>query len=230
MEALPSLLRPHRLFRVLVVFVNTLPPVATLPGEHATPIGKSIDKLSCVYLAGGEVLAALPIGHAIYQITFVYVTVCKAEFPLAVWKVALPFAVVGLPVFPGVDALAVRHSGTELAHIVGRVAESGIAVSKIELPMTIDGAVRLMVGLVPEDEQARIVCMSADDLPGLHMASGKWVRNHLGQWGGNTALLAATGEENADDASAALVRAFWRQLRDKLPKVTKLTCKQAVTT
>lgn len=76
-----------------------------------------------------------------------------------------------------------------------------------------------MLGLVPEDEQSRIACMSEGDLPELHMGLGQWVRNHLGLWGDNTTLMAATGEDNADDASAVLVRAFWKQLRDELPRV-----------
>jgi hypothetical protein len=89
----------------------------------------------------------------------------------------------------------------------------------IELPTTIDGAVRLMLGLVPQDEQARIAYMSEGDLPELHMGLGRWVRNHLGLWGENAALMAETGENNADDASAVIVKAFWEQLRGELPKV-----------
>jgi hypothetical protein len=76
-----------------------------------------------------------------------------------------------------------------------------------------------MLGLVPEDEQALVAYMSENDLPGLHMRLGQWVRNHLGLWGDNTALIAATGEDNADDASAVVVKAFWDELRRALPKV-----------
>jgi hypothetical protein len=89
----------------------------------------------------------------------------------------------------------------------------------VELPTTIDLAVRLMLGLVPENEQAQIAYMSEDALPELHMGLGQCVRNHLDLWGDNPALLAATGDHNADDASAALVKAFWDRLRCELPKV-----------
>ena len=92
-------------------------------------------------------------------------------------------------------------------------------MSKTELPATIDGAVRLMLGLVPEEDRSRIAYMSEEDLTGLHMSLGQWVRNHLGLWGDNAALMAATGEVNADDASAVIVRAFWDRLRGELPKV-----------
>jgi hypothetical protein len=76
-----------------------------------------------------------------------------------------------------------------------------------------------MLGLVPEGEQAQIAYMSEEDLPGLHMGLGQWVRNHLGLWGDNAALIAATAENNADDASAVIVRAFWERLRADLPRV-----------
>ena len=94
-----------------------------------------------------------------------------------------------------------------------------VTKNRIELPSTIDGAVRVMLGLVPEEEQARIAYMSEGDLPELHLGLGQWVRNHLSLWGENSALMAATGEGNADDASAEIVKAFWDELRRELPKV-----------
>ena len=45
------------------------------------------------------------------------------------------------------------------------------------------------------------------------------LRNHLGLWKGNHALLSATGEGNADDASAVIVKAFWEKLRSELPRL-----------
>jgi hypothetical protein len=41
----------------------------------------------------------------------------------------------------------------------------------------------------------------------------------LGLWNGNAALLDATGEAHADDASGVIIRAFWLALRAELPKV-----------
>lgn len=88
-----------------------------------------------------------------------------------------------------------------------------------KFPTTVEAAVRLLRGLVPDDEKAKIVLMAEDDLMMLHFGLGQWVRNHLGLWGDNSALLQATGESNADDASGAIVWAFWLKLRDDLPKV-----------
>ena len=86
-------------------------------------------------------------------------------------------------------------------------------------PATVEAAVRLLQGLVPEVEQARIAMMLDDELTALHFGLGQWVRNHLGLWGDNPALLKATGEPNADDASVVIIRAFWQALQDDVPKV-----------
>jgi hypothetical protein len=61
--------------------------------------------------------------------------------------------------------------------------------------------------------------MADDELTTLHFGLGQWVRNHLGLWGDNAALLQATGEPDADGASGMIVCAFWLALRDGLPKV-----------
>ena len=91
--------------------------------------------------------------------------------------------------------------------------------SKVELPATIDAAVRLLRGLVPDAEQSRIAYMQEEELINLHLGLGMWIRNNLGLWQGNAALLDATGEAHPDDAAGAIIRAFWMALRADLPKV-----------
>ena len=88
-----------------------------------------------------------------------------------------------------------------------------------EFPTSVEAAVRLLQDLVPEDEQAKIADMTQDELIALHFGLGQWVRNNLGLWGMNAKLLAATEQENADDASAVIIRDFWQALRDDLPKI-----------
>lgn len=88
-----------------------------------------------------------------------------------------------------------------------------------KFPTTVEAAVRLLQGLVPENEQVKLAALAADDLMTLHFGLGQWIRNHLGLWGANPPLLAATGEANADDASGVIIRAFWQALRDDLPKI-----------
>ena len=94
-----------------------------------------------------------------------------------------------------------------------------VANDQDAFPATVEAAVRLLQGLVPEVEQTKIAMMLEDELTALHFGLGQWVRNHLGLWGDNPALLKATGEPDADDASGAIIRAFWQALRDGLSKV-----------
>lgn len=86
-------------------------------------------------------------------------------------------------------------------------------------PTTVDSAVRLLEGLVPKDEQVKISKFVEADLSMLDFGLGQWVRNNLGLWSDNKALLDATGEVHADDASAVIIRALWLKLRDDLPKI-----------
>jgi hypothetical protein len=86
-------------------------------------------------------------------------------------------------------------------------------------PRTIDEAVRLLLALVPDPEQAKIAAMPENDLIRLHFGLGMWIRNNLGLWQANSPLLEATGETDPDDASGVIIRAFWQRLRDDLPKV-----------
>ncbi|UUZ77398.1 hypothetical protein LP414_09330 [Polaromonas sp. P1(28)-13] len=94
-----------------------------------------------------------------------------------------------------------------------------MADAKNNYPTTVDSAVRLLQELVPENERVKIRLMTEDDLTMLDFGLGQWVRNHFGLWGDNPALLQATGEQHADDASGFIIRAFWLKLRDELPKV-----------
>ncbi len=82
---------------------------------------------------------------------------------------------------------------------------------------TVDAAVRLLQSLVPTAEQERIRAMAESDLWSLHYSLGQWTRNHMGLWGANKALLDATGQISADDASGVVVRAFWERLRSAQP-------------
>ena len=61
--------------------------------------------------------------------------------------------------------------------------------------------------------------MEEDELIRLHRGFGMWIRNNFGLWKGNKALLMETGKRHPDDASAVIITALWRTLRDGLPKV-----------
>jgi len=88
-----------------------------------------------------------------------------------------------------------------------------------EFPTTVDAAVRLLLSMVEESEQAKIAAMDSEDIYTLHFGLGVWIRNHMGFYSGNDQLLMATGETEPDDASMVIIRAFQERLRADLPKI-----------
>lgn len=90
---------------------------------------------------------------------------------------------------------------------------------QVPFPTTVEEAVRVLHGLVPENEQTRIAFMPESEVPTLDFGLGQWVRNSFGLWGANPDLLADTGQQHADDASVVIVRAFWLALKNDLPKL-----------
>jgi len=87
------------------------------------------------------------------------------------------------------------------------------------LPQTVDEAVRLLRGMVPQSEQDRIAAMPEEELMTLDFGLGTWIRNNLGLWQENQVLLNATECHSADDASAVIIHGFWLALREERPKV-----------
>lgn len=77
-----------------------------------------------------------------------------------------------------------------------------------QFPTTVQESVRLLQGLVTADEQEKIALLNQDELITLHFGLGQWIRNNLGLWGDNHALLASTGETNADNVSGVIIHAF----------------------
>ena len=110
-----------------------------------------------------------------------------------------------------------------LRQVLPEVSERRNVVT--DFPETVEAAVRLLQELVPDGERAAIpatavmAAIGGGDLIKLHHGRVQWVRNHLGLWSSNPTLLAATGEQSADDASNEIVRAFWVTLREKLLKL-----------
>lgn len=86
-------------------------------------------------------------------------------------------------------------------------------------PATIDEAVGVVIATLSDEDKAAIAAMAESDLIGLHFGLGAWIRNNLGLWKGNRALLESTGATDADDASMLIVAAVWERVREMLPKV-----------
>ncbi len=88
-----------------------------------------------------------------------------------------------------------------------------------DFPTTVDSAVRLLMSMVDESEQAKIAAMDTEDMYTLHFGLGVWIRNHMGFYAGNDQLLKATGGTDPDDASMVIMRAFRDRLRSEMPKI-----------
>lgn len=86
-------------------------------------------------------------------------------------------------------------------------------------PTTVDAAVRLLMSMVDESEQAKIAAMNVDDISNLHFGLGMWIRNTMGFYSGNTQLIKDTGETEPDDASMVIIRAYREQLLSSIPKI-----------
>lgn len=79
-------------------------------------------------------------------------------------------------------------------------------------PATIDEAVGVVIAALPEA-----------DLINLHFGLGMWIRNNLGLWQGNDALMQALCRRepgiHPDDASMLIIEQVWRRLRERIPKM-----------
>lgn len=93
-----------------------------------------------------------------------------------------------------------------------RAAVTGMGKAS-KFPETIEAAVRLLLALVPEPEQSRVATLTQPELINLHFGLGMWIRNNMGLWQGNQALVQACGVQHPDDASVVLIEAFWQHLR-----------------
>jgi len=77
----------------------------------------------------------------------------------------------------------------------------------------------VVIATLSDEDRAAIAAMAESELIGLHFGLGAWIRNNLGLWKGNWALLQSTGKTHADDASMVIVEAVWRRVQEMVAKV-----------
>ena len=82
-------------------------------------------------------------------------------------------------------------------------------------PATVAAAVSMLMTVVPSDQLDLIAKLDRSELSRLHFGLGMWIRNNLGLWEGNHALLKDAGAEEADGASGVIIYALWEQLRSR---------------
>lgn len=91
--------------------------------------------------------------------------------------------------------------------------------ARVEQPATIAAAVRQIVGAMPESDKRTLRATQREDLIDYHHGWGRDIRNELGLWGGNDALLADCGRAagsaylHPDDCSMLIIEAVWDALR-----------------
>lgn len=81
-----------------------------------------------------------------------------------------------------------------------------------EYPRTVTEAVDWLESIIPAGEQELIAAMAVDDIIGLHVELGAYIRERLGLWTGNDALIADALAQHAVDASMVIVMALWQRL------------------
>jgi len=82
-------------------------------------------------------------------------------------------------------------------------------------PKSIESAVELLMESLSKDQLDQIKQLEEDELWEVHMSLGQGIRNSMGLWSDNKALLKSCGSEDMhpDDASSAIVKFLWLHLR-----------------
>jgi hypothetical protein len=83
-------------------------------------------------------------------------------------------------------------------------------------PKSIESAVDILMESLSTDQLNQIKQLEEDELWGIHMNLGQGIRNSMGLWDDNKALLKSCGSEemHPDDASAAIVKFLWLHIRN----------------
>lgn len=98
-------------------------------------------------------------------------------------------------------------------------APDAVTEARVELPATIAAAVKQIVGAMTESDKTTLRATRREDLIAYHHGWGRDIRNELGLWGGNDALLAdcgraaGRGPPHPDDCSMLIIEAVWDALR-----------------
>lgn len=134
----------------------------------------------------------------------------------------------------------VGRATAELAQVDGRYAackkrflpedrewieiRAASAKESLTWPRTLEAAVKQIVEGSDPDDMAKVAATKREDLIQYHMGWGMGIRNGLGLWRGNQALLiSACGGEpcHPDDASMKIIEAVWEHLQKHPPSRKK---------
>jgi hypothetical protein len=84
------------------------------------------------------------------------------------------------------------------------------------LPATVDEAIQTMYAWLDEENRQILKAMQEHELIRLHHGYGTGIRNGLGLWGQNTALMTTPELKgmHPDDMSTYLIQRLWRYLQE----------------
>jgi hypothetical protein len=91
-------------------------------------------------------------------------------------------------------------------------------IENADHPLDADTAMRLILGLIPESERARVAGIAGDDQTLVYVGLGQWLGRHLGPCGGLDVPMQEVAR-SGDDEADVIIRAYWRWLRDRVPTV-----------
>ncbi len=80
-------------------------------------------------------------------------------------------------------------------------------------PKTVDDAVTQILSTMDEESKKRVRETPRGDLIKLHLSWGAQIRNEMGLWRGNTALLDSCHTTLADDCSQTIIEKTWERLQ-----------------
>ena len=81
------------------------------------------------------------------------------------------------------------------------------------LPRTVSEAAEMILGEMQAADKRNVRDTPESELAKFHVGWGQGIRNSMGLWTGNHALLADTGKSHADDASMVIIHAVWKALQ-----------------
>lgn len=116
-----------------------------------------------------------------------------------------------------------RQLTAESAAALRRVWEARNRISKSckKLPATLEDAVQFVIKALGPEEREVLRKSRERDLIIHHHGLGQWIRNYLGLWGRNPALMKALADGqdalylDADWASGIIIAAVWKELRKR---------------
>ncbi|MGC4114496.1 MAG: hypothetical protein QM765_07770 [Myxococcales bacterium] len=88
-------------------------------------------------------------------------------------------------------------------------------------PKTVDEAARQIAEALSQEDRARVAKTKREDLILFHHGWGTGIRNELGLWRGNEALLRSCGKGqivHPDDCSMVIIGAVWARLQPATPQ------------